>query len=110
MGAGESDLEVVRLLLPAALVDFFARFPEGRPGRRTRHLVTFGYAAATALFLVAALATQAARSPRAGYELLALLARVPLGAWRLESKRPARSRKKAPPPPSRRGRRKKGTS
>jgi hypothetical protein len=57
-----------------------------------------------------ALATQAARSPRAGYELLALLARVPLGAWRLESKRPSRSRKKAPPPPSRRGSRKKRTS
>jgi len=47
------------LLLPAALVDFFARFPEGRPGRRTRHLVTFGYAAATALFVVAALAAGA---------------------------------------------------
>jgi len=60
--------------------------------------------------VLTALATQAARSPRAGYELLALLARVPLGAWRLESKRPSRSRKKAPPPPSRRGRRKKGTS
>jgi serine phosphatase RsbU (regulator of sigma subunit) len=47
------------LHLPAALVDFFARFPEGRPGRRTRHLVTFGYAAATALFVVAALAAGA---------------------------------------------------
>ena len=49
------------LLLPAALVDFFARFPEGRPGRRTRHLVTFGYAAATALFAVAALAAGATK-------------------------------------------------
>ena len=47
------------LLLPAALVDFFARFPEGRPGRRTRHLVVFGYAAATALFAIAALAAGA---------------------------------------------------
>ena len=47
------------LLLPAALVDFFARFPEGRPGRRTRHLVAFGYAAACALFAVAALAAGA---------------------------------------------------
>jgi hypothetical protein len=60
--------------------------------------------------VLAALATQAARSPRAGYELLALLARVPLGAWRLETKRPSRPRKKAAPPPSRRGRRKKGSS
>ena len=51
------------LLLPAALVDFFARFPEGRPGRRTRHLVTFGYAAATALFIVAALAAGASALP-----------------------------------------------
>jgi hypothetical protein len=60
--------------------------------------------------VLAALATQAARSPRAGYELLALLARVPVGAWRLETKRPSRPRKKAPPPPSTRGRRKKRTS
>ncbi len=44
------------LLLPAALVDFFARFPEGRPGRTTRRLVALGYALGAALFLVAALA------------------------------------------------------
>lgn len=50
-----------------------------------------------------ALATEAARSPRRGHELGALLARVPPGAWRLEEKK---TRTK---PPARRGRRK-GTS
>lgn len=44
------------LLLPAALVDFFARFPEGRPGRATRRLVGIGYVAAFALFAIATLA------------------------------------------------------
>jgi serine phosphatase RsbU (regulator of sigma subunit) len=44
------------LLLPAALVDFFARFPEGRPGRVTRRLVAIGYAAAFGLFAIATLA------------------------------------------------------
>ncbi|MEP7029045.1 MAG: SpoIIE family protein phosphatase, partial [Candidatus Eisenbacteria bacterium] len=44
------------LLLPAALVDFFARFPEGRPGRATRRLVALGYSLGAALFLVAVLA------------------------------------------------------
>ncbi len=40
------------LLLPATLVDFFARFPEGRPGRWTRRLVASGYAAAAVLFAI----------------------------------------------------------
>jgi hypothetical protein len=49
--------------------------------------------------VLTALATEAARSPRAGHELQALLARVPPGTWRLELKkvraRPARrSRRK----------------
>jgi serine phosphatase RsbU (regulator of sigma subunit) len=43
------------LALPAALVDFFARFPEGRPGRRTRALVAIGYAFAISLFMLAVL-------------------------------------------------------
>jgi hypothetical protein len=43
------------LLLPAALVDFFARFPEGRPGAGARRLVVFGYAGACVLFVIAAL-------------------------------------------------------
>lgn len=47
-----------------------------------------------------ALATEAARSPRRGHELGALLARVPPGTWRLEEKK---TRTK---PPARRGRRK----
>jgi len=44
------------LLLPAALVDFFARFPEGRPGRVTRRMVALGYVSAAVLFAIAALA------------------------------------------------------
>jgi hypothetical protein len=48
-----------------------------------------------------ALATEAARSPRAGHELQALLARVPPGTWRLEVKK---GKRKATP--ARRGRRK----
>ncbi|MGZ3457990.1 MAG: ClpX C4-type zinc finger protein [Archangium sp.] len=50
-----------------------------------------------------ALATEAARSPRSGHELQALLARVPPGTWRLEVKKKGKAR------PARRGRRK-GTS
>ncbi|MEO6462453.1 MAG: GAF domain-containing SpoIIE family protein phosphatase [Candidatus Eisenbacteria bacterium] len=41
------------LLLAAALVDFFARFPESRPGRLARTLVAAGYVAAVVLFLLA---------------------------------------------------------
>jgi hypothetical protein len=37
--------------------------------------------------VLTALATEAARSPRAGHELQALLDRVPPGTWRLESKK-----------------------
>ncbi len=43
------------LLLPAALVDFFARFPEGRPGRMRLRLVVFGYTFAGFLFVLAVL-------------------------------------------------------
>ncbi|HEX8820302.1 MAG TPA: ClpX C4-type zinc finger protein [Archangium sp.] len=50
-----------------------------------------------------ALATEAARSPRSGHELQALLARVPPGTWRVELKKRGKAR------PARRGRRK-GTS
>ncbi len=49
--------------------------------------------------VLVALATEAARSPRAGHELRALLARVPPGTWRLEVK-------KGKAKPARRGRRK----
>jgi serine phosphatase RsbU (regulator of sigma subunit) len=45
------------LLLPAALVDFFARFPEGRPGRWTRRIVALGYATAFLLFALNVLGT-----------------------------------------------------
>jgi serine phosphatase RsbU (regulator of sigma subunit) len=41
------------LMLAAALVDFFARFPEGRPGPRARALVGAGYASACLLFVLA---------------------------------------------------------
>jgi ABC-type cobalamin/Fe3+-siderophores transport system ATPase subunit len=50
--------------------------------------------------VLTALATEAARSPRSGHELQALLARVPPGTWRLEVK------KKRKASPARRGRRK----
>jgi hypothetical protein len=54
-----------------------------------------------------ALATEAARSPRAGHELRALLARVPSGSWRLESKRgKGKGKGKGSPKPARRGQRK----
>jgi hypothetical protein len=49
-----------------------------------------------------ALATEAARSPRSGHELQALLARVPPGTWRLEVVK--KGKRKATP--ARRGRRK----
>ncbi|QRK07083.1 hypothetical protein JQX13_44705 [Archangium violaceum] len=52
-----------------------------------------------------ALATEAARSPRSGHELQALLARVPPGTWRLEVKKKVKGKAR----PARRGRRK-GTS
>src|SRR5262249_50036359 len=42
------------LLLPASLVDFFTRFPEGRPGRRGRALANLGYWTAAVLFGLAA--------------------------------------------------------
>jgi hypothetical protein len=51
--------------------------------------------------VLVALATEAARSPRAGHELRALLARVPSGTWRLEVKKV-----KGKAQPARRGRRK----
>ena len=54
------------LLLPAALVDFVARFPEGRPGPRTRGLVVATYAVAAGLFGVALLAGALEASGRAG--------------------------------------------
>ncbi|PTL85266.1 ClpX C4-type zinc finger protein [Vitiosangium sp. GDMCC 1.1324] len=47
-----------------------------------------------------ALATEAARSPRLGHELQALLARVPSGTWRLEVKKKGKAK------PARGGRRK----
>lgn len=47
-----------------------------------------------------ALATEAARSPRSGHELRALLARVPPGSWRLEVKKKGKAK------PALRGRRK----
>ncbi|KFA92606.1 ClpX C4-type zinc finger protein [Archangium violaceum] len=50
--------------------------------------------------VLTALATEAARSPRSGHELRALLARVPPGSWRLEVKKKAKAK------PARRGRRK----
>jgi hypothetical protein len=50
--------------------------------------------------VLAALATEAARSPRAGHELVALLARLPVGSWALGT---AKTKKR---PPARRGRRK----
>ena len=53
--------------------------------------------------VLVALATEAARSPRSGHELRALLARVPPGTWRLELKKRGKVK------PARRGRRK-GTS
>jgi hypothetical protein len=53
--------------------------------------------------VLTALATEAARSPRSGHELRALLARVPPGSWRLEVKKKGKAK------PTRRGRRK-GTS
>ncbi|HYO52135.1 ClpX C4-type zinc finger protein [Archangium sp.] len=53
--------------------------------------------------VLTALATEAARSPRSGHELQALLARVPPGTWRLEVKKKGKAK------PARRGRRK-GTS
>jgi serine phosphatase RsbU (regulator of sigma subunit) len=56
-GAGAPALAMLRgfagLLLAAALVDFFARFPESRPGRWARTLVAAGYASAVLLFLLA---------------------------------------------------------
>jgi ClpX C4-type zinc finger len=50
--------------------------------------------------VLTALATEAARSPRSGHELQALLARVPPGSWRLEVKKKGKAK------PARRGRRK----
>jgi hypothetical protein len=50
--------------------------------------------------VLTALATEAARSPRSGHELRALLARVPPGSWRLEVKKKGKAK------PARRGRRK----
>lgn len=50
-----------------------------------------------------ALATEASRSPRSGHELLALLARVPPGTWRVEVKKKGKAK------PARKSRRK-GTS
>ncbi|AKJ04576.1 ClpX C4-type zinc finger protein [Archangium gephyra] len=50
--------------------------------------------------VLTALATEAARSPRSGHELRALLARVPPGSWRLEVKKKVKAK------PARRGRRK----
>ena len=71
------------LLLAAALLDFFARFPEARPGRTARTLVAAGYASAVLLFLLAVgldlSASSPARAPAAallsggGYEALAAL-------------------------------------
>jgi hypothetical protein len=50
--------------------------------------------------VLTALATEAARSPRSGHELQALLARVLPGSWRLEVKKKGKAK------PARRGRRK----
>lgn len=56
-GPGATLLDILvgmaSLLLPAALIDFFARFPEGRPGRVTRGLVATGYGFAAVLFALA---------------------------------------------------------
>jgi hypothetical protein len=53
------------------------------------------------------LATEAARSPRSGHELRALLARVPPGSWRLEVKtREVKKKTKGKAKPALRGRRK----
>jgi hypothetical protein len=54
--------------------------------------------------VLATLAAEALRSPRAGHELQALLARVPAGTWKLEAAK-AKARKK----PARRVRRKEPT-
>ncbi len=64
-GGGRVLLELLYaasgLLLPAALVDFFARFPEGRPGRGTRLLISIGYLGAASLITLSALADVGSR-------------------------------------------------
>jgi hypothetical protein len=93
-------LERVQLLVPLErpsiedLVEIARRGLASREDRRLSDEV------------LVALATEAARSPRAGHELRALLARVPPGTWGLEVKK-AKAKGKAKP--ARRGRRK-GTS
>jgi serine phosphatase RsbU (regulator of sigma subunit) len=75
--AGRAWLDLLRtgatLVLPAALVDFFARFPEGRAGSRTRAVVRLGYLGAASLFLLAVLIDLSVRSatPAAATLLLA---------------------------------------
>ena len=85
---GASVLAMLRgfagLLLAAALIDFFARFPEGRTGTRARTLVVAAYGSACLLFVLAVgvdLSSRAAGgdAPAAlllaggGYEALAAL-------------------------------------
>jgi hypothetical protein len=90
-------LELVQWLVPLekpgveALVEIARRWLASREDRRLSDEA------------LTALATEAARSPRSGHELLALLARVPPGTWRLEVKKKGKAK------PARRGRRK-GTS
>ncbi len=66
-----------------------------------RHLAPRGDELSLADEVLAAFAAQAARSPRAGHELSALLARVLPGSWRLE-----RAARKGRAKPARKGRRK----
>jgi hypothetical protein len=56
--------------------------------------------------VLAALASEVARSPRAGHELSALLARVLAGSWRLAGREKVARGKGAAKKPARRGRRK----
>ncbi|HEX8435907.1 ClpX C4-type zinc finger protein [Archangium sp.] len=86
-------LERVQLLVPLeqpSIEDLVEMARRGLASREDCHLFDE---------VLVALATEASRSPRAGHELRALLARVPPGTWRLEAK-------KGKPKPARRGRRK----
>ncbi|MFY1829844.1 ClpX C4-type zinc finger protein [Myxococcus fulvus] len=95
--------------LPVSILEHVQRLVSLRPPTSAEykdmaraHLASREHATTLSEKALAVLVAEAARSPRAGHELQALLQRIPPGTWDLD--------KVTKPAPARKGRRKKGTS